>query len=234
MIARGACSHAGLDAGCWLLEIKRGGQEELAKLHPQPAPLALSAGSSILRTTGLMRPTATKPIFETVRIYVGNRHITPTGRQWCSAGGRTRIRRGTAASSPLPETAFTCIGDFIAESLAAACEYGMREIVVACIAGVLQKYWLDLKTPMPTKSVRMDLLRAEYQSTPAREEALHDALAHSVSVRKRSVHPRSGSAASYGASPHRPPGSLPTVAKTSRCGCSSSILKRQFLFEKNG
>ena len=53
-------------------------------------------------------------------------------------GGRTKS--GAEIHLPqLPATAFVSIGDFIAESLAAACRYGMREIAVACMPGKLCK-----------------------------------------------------------------------------------------------
>ena len=97
-------------------------------------------------------------------------------------GGRTKSGAERRLPS-LPETAFTCIGDFIAESLAAACEYGMREIVVACMAGKLCKYAAGFENTHAHK------VEPGYGSVPrygstCREEALHDALAHSVSVRE--------------------------------------------------
>ena len=99
-------------------------------------------------------------------------------------GGRTKSGAERRLPS-LPETAFTCIGDFIAESLAAACEYGMREIVVACMAGKLCKYAAGFENTHAHKvSQDMDLLRAEVRKHLPGEEALHDALAHSVSVRE--------------------------------------------------
>lgn len=151
-------------------------------------------------------------------------------------GGRTKSGAERRLPS-LPETAFTCIGDFIAESLAAACEYGMREIVVACMAGKLCKYAAGFENTHAHKvSQDMDLLRAEVRKHLPGEEALHDALAHSVSVREALLSiPEADRPASYDASPAPPSGSLPAVAgKTSCCGCSSSILRGNFYLRKNG
>ena len=146
--------HAGLDAGCWLLEIGVENGEELAK-HTLNPLLGVVGGISILGTTMV----------------------------FCT-GGRTKSGAERRLPS-LPETAFTCIGDFIAESLAAACEYGMREIVVACMAGKLCKYAAGFENTHAHKvSQDMDLLRAEVRKHLPGEEALHDALAHSVSVRE--------------------------------------------------
>ena len=154
--------------------------EELAK-HTLNPLLGVVGGISILGTTGLVRPYSHEAYIETVRICVKSHHIAHGTTMVFCTGGRTKSGAERRLPS-LPETAFTCIGDFIAESLAAACEYGMREIVVACMAGKLSELReLDLKTPMPTKSVRIwNLLRAEVRKHLPGEEALHDALAHGV------------------------------------------------------
>ncbi|MFR3457892.1 MAG: cobalt-precorrin-5B (C(1))-methyltransferase [Bilophila wadsworthia] len=151
-------------------------------------------------------------------------------------GGRTKSGAERRLPS-LPETAFTCIGDFIAESLAAACEYGMREIVVACMAGKLCKYAAGFENTHAHKvSQDMDLLRAEVRKHLPGEEALHDALATAFPCGKRFCpSPKRIGPASYDASPAPPSGSLPAVAgKTSCCGCSSSILRGNFYLRKNG
>ena len=178
--------HAGLDAGCWLLEIGVENGEELAK-HTLNPLLGVVGGISILGTTGLVRPYSHEAYIETVRICVKSHHIAHGTTMVFCTGGRTKSGAERRLPS-LPETAFTCIGDFIAESLAAACEYGMREIVVACMAGKLCKYAAGFENTHAHKvSQDMDLLRAEVRKHLPGEEALHDALAHSVSVRARSA-----------------------------------------------
>ena len=121
--------RAGLDAGCWLLEIGVENGEELAK-HTLNPLLGVVGGISILGTTGLVRPYSHEAYIETVRICVKSHHIAHGTTMVFCTGGRTKSGAERRLPS-LPETAFACIGDFIAESLAAACEYGMREIVVA-------------------------------------------------------------------------------------------------------
>lgn len=131
-----------------------------------------------------MRPYSHEAYIETVRICVKSHHIAHGTTMVFCTGGRTKSGAERRLPS-LPETAFTCIGDFIAESLAAACEYGMREIVVACMAGKLCKYAAGFENTHAHKvSQDMDLLRAEVRKHLPGEEALHDALAHSVSVRE--------------------------------------------------
>ncbi|MFQ9868197.1 MAG: cobalt-precorrin-5B (C(1))-methyltransferase [Bilophila wadsworthia] len=66
--------HAGLDAGCWLLEIGVENGEELAK-HTLNPLLGVVGGISILGTTGLVRPYSHEAYIETVRICVKSHHI---------------------------------------------------------------------------------------------------------------------------------------------------------------
>lgn len=175
--------RAGLDAGCWLLEIGVENGEELAK-HTLNPLLGVVGGISILGTTGLVRPYSHEAYIETVRICVKSHHTAHGTTMVFCTGGRTKS--GAERRLPhLPETAFACIGDFIAESLAAACEYGMREIAVACMAGKLCKYAAGFENTHAHKvSQDMELLRAEVRKHLPGEKALHDALAHSVSVRE--------------------------------------------------
>ena len=55
--------HAGLDAGCWLLEIGVENGEELAK-HTLKRLLGVVGGIPILGRLGSCGPTATKPILK--------------------------------------------------------------------------------------------------------------------------------------------------------------------------
>lgn len=175
--------RAGLDAGRWLLEIGVEKGAELAKhtLNPQ---LGIVGGISLLGTTGLVRPYSHDAYIETVRICVKSHHLSGGSTMVFCTGGRTRS--GAERRFPsLPESAFTCIGDFIAESLAAGCAYGMREIVVACMAGKLCKYAAGFENTHAHKvGQAMGLLRAEVRKALPGESALHEALEHSVSVRE--------------------------------------------------
>lgn len=174
---------AGLDAGCWLFELGVEDGEALARRTLNPR-LGIVGGISILGTTGLVRPYSHEAYIETVRICVRS-HALSGGREmvFCT-GGRTQ--NGARVRLPeRPETGFACIGDFIAESLAAACEYGMREISVACMAGKLCKYAAGFENTHAHKvSQDMALLRAEVRRVLPGETALHEALEHSVSVRE--------------------------------------------------
>lgn len=99
-------------------------------------------------------------------------------------GGRTQA--GARRRLPeRPETGFVCIGDFIAESLAAACQYAMREVTVACMAGKLCKYAAGfVNTHAHKVSQDMALLRAEVRRLFPEAAALHQALGQSVTVRE--------------------------------------------------
>lgn len=175
--------RAGLRSGCWLLEISIPEGAELARhtLNPQ---LGIEGGLSLLGTTGLVRPYSHEAYLATIRICVEG-HAREGGRSmvFCT-GGRTR--KGAGKRLPdLPESAFVCIGDFIAESLELACRLQMREIVVACMAGKLCKYAAGFRNTHAAKNQQdMALLRAEVRRCLPEATALHEALAHSVSVRE--------------------------------------------------
>lgn len=174
---------AGLNAGCWLLEIGVPSGKALAK-RTLNAHLGITGGISILGTTGLVRPYSHDAYRDTIQICVKSQHLSGgTVTVFCT-GGRTRS--GAARRLPeLPESAFVCIGDFIAESLAAACRYGMREIIVACMPGKLCKYAAGFANTHAHKvSQDMCLLRTEVRRILPAEKALHRALEGSVSVRE--------------------------------------------------
>lgn len=89
--------HAGLDAGCWLLEIGVENGEELAK-HTLNPLLGVVGGISILGTTGLVRPYSHEAYIETVRICVKSHHIAHGTTMVFCTGWTHEVRRGTAAS----------------------------------------------------------------------------------------------------------------------------------------
>ena len=175
--------RAGLRSGCWLLEISIPEGVELARhtLNPQ---LGIEGGLSLLGTTGLVRPYSHEAYLATIRICVEG-HARDGGRSmvFCT-GGRTRKGAGRCLPD-LPESAFVCIGDFIAESLGLACRLKMEEVVVACMAGKLCKYAAGFRNTHAAKNQQdMALLRAEVRRCLPEATALHEALAHSVSVRE--------------------------------------------------
>ena len=175
--------RAGFSSGCWLLEIGVENGEELAK-HTLNSHLGIMGGISLLGTTGLVRPYSHEAYIHTVRICVKSHFLSGGSTMVFCTGGRTKS--GAEIHLPqLPATAFVSIGDFIAESLAAACRYGMREIAVACMPGKLCKYAAGFENTHAHKvSQDMDLLRAEVRRTLPAETGLHGALKYSASVRE--------------------------------------------------
>lgn len=174
---------AGLDSGCWLLEIGVEDGETLAQ-NTLNSHLGIAGGISILGTTGLVRPYSHEAYIYTIRICVKSHHLSGGSTMVFCTGGRTKSG-AQARLHELPDTAFVCIADFIAESLAAARRWGMREIVVACMAGKLCKYAAGFDNTHAHKvSQDMDLLRAEVRRALPAETALHQALEHSASVRE--------------------------------------------------
>ena len=224
--------RAGLDAGCWLLEIGVENGEELAK-HTLNPLLGVVGGISILGTTGLVRPYSHEAYIETVRICVKSHHTAHGTTMVFCTGGRTKS--GAERRLPhLPETAFACIGDFIAESLAAACEYGMREIAVACMAGKLCKYAAGFENTHAHKvSQDMDLLRAEVRNTCRGKRPCTMRWRTAFPCGKRFCpSPKRIGPASSGASPAPPSDSSaqPPAGGQSRCGCLSVPTGFRFLW----
>lgn len=175
--------RAGLDAGCWLLEIGVENGQGLAK-RTLNTHLGIQGGISLLGTSGLVRPYSHDAYIHTVRICVKSHHLAGGSTMVFCTGGRTKSGAKERLRE-LPETAFVCIGDFIAESLAAACRHNMREIAVACMPGKLCKYAAGFDNTHAHKVRQdMDLLRAEVRKALPEQTALHHALKHSVSVRE--------------------------------------------------
>ena len=175
--------EAGMHEGCWLLEISMPEGEELAA-HTLNPRLGITGGLSILGTTGLVRPYSHEAYVATIRLCVaGHARNNGSSMVFCT-GGRTL--RGAQTHLPqLPASAFTCIGDFIADSLHEACRHGMREVVVACMAGKLCKYAAGFRNTHAHKGQQdMALLRAETHRLLPENAALHSALEQTASVRE--------------------------------------------------
>lgn len=172
---------AGLDAGCWLLEV---GIENGARLaeHTLNAHLGIVGGLSLLGTTGLVRPYSHEAYIHTIEICVRSHACAGASTVVFCTGGRSRAG-AEARLSHLPPGAFVSIGDFIAESLAAACRFGMRDIVVACMPGKLCKYAAGFANTHARQAKQdISLLVAEAAAALPAEKA--EALAHSASVRE--------------------------------------------------
>lgn len=173
----------GLNTGCWLLEIgvENGGELARRTLNPR---LGVVGGISLLGTTGLVRPYSHEAYIKTIRICVrAHRLAGGTVMVFCT-GGRTRAGAGRRLPE-LPETAFVCIGDFIAESLATARAFGMREIIVACMPGKLCKYAAGCGNTHARKASQdMEPLKRAVRRALPDAPVLHATLERSVSVRE--------------------------------------------------
>lgn len=129
---------AGLRSGTWLFELGVEGGAELA-VKTLNARLGVVGGLSILGTTGIVRPYSHEAYIATIRLCVGALRDEGVREVVFCTGGRTRTGAMGRLSGP-PEAAFVFIGDFIAESLAAARACGMASVTVACMPGKLCKY----------------------------------------------------------------------------------------------
>lgn len=179
--------RAGLRSGCWLLEIAIPEGKALAAhtLNPQ---LGIRDGLSILGTTGLVRPYSHAAYLATIRLCVaGHARSGGSSMVFCTGGRTLRGARGHLPQ--LPESAFVCIGDFIAASLDAACRQRMQDVTIACMAGKLCKYAAGFRNTHAREGRQdMALLCDEaYRLLPgntARDTALKRRLAHCASVRE--------------------------------------------------
>ena len=169
--------------GCWLLELGVENGAELAR-HTLNPRLGVEGGISILGSTGLVRPYSHAAYVETVRLCVRARQRSGGREMVFCTGGRTQA--GARRQLPhWPESAFVCIGDFIADSLGIAARHRMQEVVVACMAGKLCKYAAGFaNTHAHQVEQDMALLRRQVQACLPGETALHEALHHSASVRE--------------------------------------------------
>ena len=202
--------RAGL-TGCWLLELGVQNGAELAR-RTLNGHLGVEGGISILGTTGLVRPFSNEAYIHTIRICLRrlslettqNIHrndahtsaftqdICPDKQQntpvsghvvFCT-GGRTKAGAETFFPN-LPSDAFINIADFIAESLAAACAFNMREITIACMPGKLCKYAAGFENTHADKSRQnMDLFVTVVRQIVPERPDLYATLETTVSVRE--------------------------------------------------
>lgn len=152
-------AEAGLCSGQWILRLGVQNGEKLAR-HTLNGQLGIVGGISILGSTGHVRPYSHDAYIATVRICVQSNATSGGSHMVFCTGGRT-MRGARSLYADLPETAFVCIGDFIAESLASAQEHAMQEVTVACMAGKLCKYAAGFEyTHAHTVAQDMKLLRS--------------------------------------------------------------------------
>ncbi len=174
---------AGLAQGNYLVELSVENGAELAK-KTLNSHLGITGGISILGTTGLVRPFSHEAYVKSIRLCVRSHRMMGGDTMVFCTGGRTK----SGAERVLPEleeTAFVCIGDFIADSLQSAGEEGMTRAAVACMPGKLCKYAAGFRNTHAHKvSQDMELLRSELRRLMPGAESLHDSLASSVSVRE--------------------------------------------------
>ena len=110
-------------------------------------------------------------------------------------GGRTKS--GAERRLPyLPETAFACIGDFIAESLAAACEYAVSYTHLSAAVQTGQTF------------------STENRATPAKEHRAMTSSKNSIAMWKTNL-PSSAlpNAMSFRLAAHPPPPASPSRAR---------------------
>lgn len=180
-------AKAGLHSGTWILRLGVQNGEKLSR-HTLNKQLGIKGGISILGTTGHVRPYSHDAYIATVRICVQSNALSNGRHMVFCTGGRT-MRGAQALFTDLPETAFVCIGDFIAESLAAAKKHSMNEVTVACMAGKLCKYAAGFEyTHAHTVAQDMELLRKVIADQLDAQIALPDDFYTAPTVREALLH----------------------------------------------
>lgn len=129
---------AGFSNGCILAELSIERGEELAA-KTLNGRLGIVGGLSVLGTTGIVRPFSHEAYIATIRLCTRSAALRGADTVVYCTGGRTQSAAQLRLPHLPPEN-FTCIGDFIADSLSAAERYGIRTAVVACMPGKLCKY----------------------------------------------------------------------------------------------
>lgn len=166
---------AGYSCGCILAELSIERGEALAA-KTLNSRLGIVGGLSVLGTTGIVRPFSHEAYIATIRICTRSAALRGADTVVYCTGGRTQAA-AQARLPHLPPENFTCIGDFIADSLAAAEQSGIRTAVVACMPGKLCKYAAGYaNTHAHRKEQDMQLflttLRRHHQTTAEQERAI--------------------------------------------------------------
>ena len=139
-------ARAGLAAGRWIADIAIPEGEALAS-RTLNRTLGVQGGLSLLGTTGLVRPFSHEAYVASVRLglrcaaKLSSTAVLCTGtrtmaaaRQWVQGSGRG------AVPGNLPAECFVSIADFLGDSLRAACQCGIKRVIVCCMPGKLLKY----------------------------------------------------------------------------------------------
>ncbi len=173
----------GMDSGIWLFSfgVLQGKTMAQKSLNTQ---LGIVGGISILGSTGLVRPFSHEAYKATIKLCVrAHKHEGGTSMVFCT-GGRTQ--KGAQKYLPaLPQTAFTCIADFIAASINSACAHGMQDITIACMPGKLCKYAAGYENTHAHKTTQdRELFYAVVQKHLPRAHELHKNLRQCVTIRE--------------------------------------------------
>lgn len=163
----------GSDARVWLFAFGVKDGENIAK-HTLNSRLGIEGGISILGTTGHVRPYSHEAYIETVRICVRSHHLNGGKHLVLCTGGRSQTA-ATKYYANLPQTAFVSMGDFIAESVKSAQEYGMEVVSIACMAGKLCKYAAGFENTH-ANHVEQDMALLREEITLAMSKDVHNAL----------------------------------------------------------
>ena len=131
-------AEASAFSACFIAEIGVKNGEQLAT-KTLNAQLGILGGISILGTTGIVRPFSHEAYIETIRICMRSARLSGFDEVILCTGGRTQSRAKRHLPG-IPDASFVCMGDFIADSLHAAREQGLRRLTIACMPGKLCKY----------------------------------------------------------------------------------------------
>lgn len=185
--------RAGL-TGCWLFELGIRHGETLAR-STLNARLGVLGGLSILGSSGLVRPYSHEAHMETVRLCLASHRALGGDEVLLCTGGRTEkgMRALLTDRGTLPraaDSAFVCMGDFIAASLIAAQKQGFARVGVACMPGKLAKYATGAANTHACRAgqdmdfVRRELAALDDGATATGEPASPDVLHACASVRE--------------------------------------------------